>query len=272
MGIPHITAKPDGSVHLLLPPDGRAIMDELQDTLTPGQFELHGGWRDVTVYVAEALTAVRIVLRHCPHADDASQGVKPWAGGGRPGDGPAATDEPIRAAVPCNAGFRGLPHPVGAFRTAQMIGNGGAQMAGGGTTILHRISDTTLTVKDPDEDVRGRKVVDKAGEEIGVVNDLLIDDRELKVRFLRVGSGGILGLGATQILIPVEAVTRVTAEAVHIEHTRAHVAGGPGYDVALTTARDYWGELYGYYGYSPHEHPNYTHPDILGRARDFQTS
>jgi hypothetical protein len=77
LGIPHITAKPDGSVHLLLPSDGRAIMDELQDTLTPGQFELHGGWRDVTVYMAEAHTAVRIVLRHCPHADDASQGVKP---------------------------------------------------------------------------------------------------------------------------------------------------------------------------------------------------
>jgi sporulation protein YlmC with PRC-barrel domain len=138
------------------------------------------------------------------------------------------------------------------------------------------MSDSKLTVKDPDEDLRGRKVVDKAGVEIGVVNDLLLDDRESKVRFLRVGSGGILGLGVTQALIPVDAITKVTAEAVQIDHTHAHVAGGPGYDVALTPDRDYWGELYGYYGYSPHGHPNYMHPATLDifrdSARDGQTS
>ncbi len=153
-----------------------------------------------------------------------------------------------------------------------MINEGGTRMDSNGTVILHRLSDSKLTIKDPDEDVRGRKVMDKAGAEIGVVNDLLIDDHELKVRFLRVGSGGVFGLGATQALIPVEAITAVTTAAVHIDHTREHVVGGPGYDAALTTTRNYWGELYGYYGYAPHGHPNYQHPDFLAPPRDDRTS
>jgi len=153
-----------------------------------------------------------------------------------------------------------------------MFNEGGTQMGGSGPVILHRMSDSKLTIKNPDEDVRGRKVMDKAGAEIGVVNDLLIDGRERKVRFLRVGSGGMLGLGTTQALIPVEAITAVTTDAVHIDHTREHVVGGPGYDAALTTARNYWGELYGYYGYAPHGHPNYQHPDFLAPPRDNRTS
>lgn len=144
-------------------------------------------------------------------------------------------------------------------------------MVSGGTAILHRMSDSKLTIKEPDEDVRGRKVVDKAGEVIGVVGDLLIDDRELKVRFLRVASGGFLGRGAAHYLLPVEAITGVTAEAVHIGHTHAQVAGGPGYDPALTTGRDYWGELYGYYGYASHGHPNYLHPGFGGPVLDDKT-
>jgi len=48
-----------------------------------------------------------------------------------------------------------------------------------GTATLHRLSDSNLTVKDPDADVRGRKVLDKAGEEIGSVDDLTIDDSRI---------------------------------------------------------------------------------------------
>jgi sporulation protein YlmC with PRC-barrel domain len=61
------------------------------------------------------------------------------------------------------------------------------------TATLVRLSDTELTVADPAADMRNRKVVDRDGEEIGEVDDLLIDAPEKRVRFLEVASGGFLG-------------------------------------------------------------------------------
>lgn len=66
---------------------------------------------------------------------------------------------------------------------------------GNGST-LHMLGDTDLTVADPRADVRGRNVVDAEGEDIGKVDDLLVDDSEAKVRMLRVEHGGFLGIGA----------------------------------------------------------------------------
>lgn len=131
--------------------------------------------------------------------------------------------------------------------------------ADAGTATLLRLGDSGLTVADPVEDVRGRKVVDRAGQEIGTVDDLLIDDRQHKVRFLRVAEGGVLGFGETHVLIPVDAVTRVTDNAVHVDQTREHVAGAPRYDPKLADVQ-YWGDLYGYYGYGPFWAPGYAYP------------
>ena len=47
----------------------------------------------------------------------------------------------------------------------------------------------------PEADIRGRTVIDSDGAEVGTVDDLLIDEEEDRVRFLRIGSGGILGMG-----------------------------------------------------------------------------
>jgi len=69
------------------------------------------------------------------------------------------------------------------------------------TATLEKLSDSNLTVQDPNADIRGRKVLDKNGDEVGKVDDLMIDDREHKVRLLEVESGGFLGLGETKVLI-----------------------------------------------------------------------
>ncbi len=121
------------------------------------------------------------------------------------------------------------------------------------TTILRRLSDTGETVASADEDVRGRKVLDDAGEEIGTVDGLMVDD-EKTVRFLRVESGGFLGLGRTRVMIPVEAITRVMPHAVSIDRGREHLRGAPLYDPALVDDRDetYWSGVYGYYGFPPY--------------------
>ncbi len=137
-------------------------------------------------------------------------------------------------------------------------------MANANTATLHKLSDANLTVADPEEDVRGRKVLDRQGDEIGEVDDLMIDDREAKVRFMRVASGGFLGLGETKFMIPIDAVTRITDDTVHIDQTREHVAGAPRYDPDLVEdvarADPYWTSTYGYYGYAPYWAPGYVYP------------
>jgi sporulation protein YlmC with PRC-barrel domain len=123
---------------------------------------------------------------------------------------------------------------------------------------LVKLGDTDMTVADPAEDVRGRAVIDRDGQEIGTVDALLIDDRESKVRFLQVGSGGFLGLGEQKVLIPVSRL--VDPDHVHVDQTRDRVAEAPRYDPDLTYETDYWDGLYGYYGYTPYWAPTYAYP------------
>jgi CBS domain-containing protein/sporulation protein YlmC with PRC-barrel domain len=124
---------------------------------------------------------------------------------------------------------------------------------------LVRLSDTDLTLADPAEDIRGRKALDMAGEELGEVDDLMIDEREQKVRFLEATSGGILGLGATKFLLPVEAITRITDDVVYINQSRERIAGAPDYDPALVDER-YVHDVYSHYGYPPYWGPAYEYP------------
>lgn len=115
---------------------------------------------------------------------------------------------------------------------------------------LSRLHDIDRTVSSSDEDIRGRMVKDKDGRDIGKIEHLLIDDVEQKVRFMEIASGGFLGLGETKSFIPVEAITRITADDVYISPTREHVAGAPRYDPDLIANDvDYFSGLYPYYGY-----------------------
>ncbi len=116
---------------------------------------------------------------------------------------------------------------------------------------LVKLRDTNWAVAERADDIRGRRVRDPEGEEVGEIEDLLIDTRERKVRFLQIASGGFLGLGATTFLLPVEAITRIDEEAVHIDQRRERIAGAPPYDPALVDQR-YLSALYGHYGYAPY--------------------
>lgn len=130
------------------------------------------------------------------------------------------------------------------------------------TATLSKLSASGQTIANADHDIRGRKVKDKAGNEIGTVDDLLIDDEERKVRFLRVEHGGFLGFGEIKSFIPVDAITRITADDVFIDHSREHVAGAPRYDPDLVDDLKYYGSLYDHYGYSPFWGMGYTYPGI----------
>lgn len=125
---------------------------------------------------------------------------------------------------------------------------------------LIKLSDSTLTVADPAEDVRGSKVLDRNGDDIGTVDDLLLDDQEHRVRFLEVAHGGFLGIGEEHFLVPVDAVKRIDADHVHIDRQRADLSEVPGYNPALAEAPDYYGNVYGWWGYSPYWVPGYAYP------------
>jgi len=126
---------------------------------------------------------------------------------------------------------------------------------------LQRLDDTDLELADISEDVRGRTVIDRDGEEAGTVSSLFIDRDERKVRMLEVRTGGFLGIFATTQLVPVDAVTAIDDDQVVLGATRQHVAEGPAYDPALVRQEPrYYTELYGYYGYTPFWAPGYTLP------------
>ncbi|RZT79655.1 sporulation protein YlmC with PRC-barrel domain [Micromonospora violae] len=99
--------------------------------------------------------------------------------------------------------------------------------------------------------MRGRHVLDADGDDLGKVDDLLIDREEHKVRFLRVEHGGVLGIGATATFIPVEAVSDVTDDTVRVDLTRQKIEQAPTYDPEVVEEIGYYEDVYWYYGYAP---------------------
>lgn len=125
---------------------------------------------------------------------------------------------------------------------------------------LEPLSQSDLVVRDPAEDIRDRAVYDRSGDEVGTVNDLIIDRDESKVRFMRIGAGGFLGIGEDTFLVPIDAITGIDDDGVHIDQTREHVAAGPKYQPNLVTEMSHYGDVYGYYGYAPYWGAGYAYP------------
>ncbi len=132
------------------------------------------------------------------------------------------------------------------------------------TASLVRLGkESNLQLSDPAEDIRGRKVLDKAGTEIAQIEDLLLDEREKKVRFLMVGSGGhgVAKIGKKKSLIPVDAITAIDAKAVTVDQSGEQIIGAPEYDPEIIVVpEEYWDSVYGWYGYYPFWRPYYRYP------------
>jgi sporulation protein YlmC with PRC-barrel domain len=132
------------------------------------------------------------------------------------------------------------------------------------TTTFEKLNDTGLTLSDPSRDIRGRRVVDLHGAEIGHISDLFIDEGERKVRMLEIRAGGFLGIGDRHFLVPVDAIASVAKDEVRISETRERVVGSPVYDPALIIAptQESWEPFYGYYGLSPYWGTGYMYPNF----------
>jgi sporulation protein YlmC with PRC-barrel domain len=127
---------------------------------------------------------------------------------------------------------------------------------------LVRLSDVALALEHPAEDVRDFHVKDTKGEDIGIVDDLMVDDQSHKVQFLIISEGGFLGMGKTRFLIPVDTVTNIDLEnrLVHVDRTREHVASSPGYDPGIVEQEPYLSDVYSYYGIAPYWGAGYVYP------------
>jgi len=125
---------------------------------------------------------------------------------------------------------------------------------------LVRLSDTNLTLEHAAEDVRGFKVIDSEGNDVGHVDDLMIDESHRKVRFLVVAAGGFLGIGEKRFWLPVDSVTALAEETVRVDTTVEHVKGAPGYDPEIVPSRPYAADVYTYYGIAPYWGAGYVYP------------
>lgn len=123
---------------------------------------------------------------------------------------------------------------------------------------LVRLSDTTEFILEPNLDVRGRKVKDVDGEDLGKVHDLLIDQVENKVRALIVNHGHLLE--KTISAIPVDAISSITSEEIVISHDKKAIGDAPIYDPTLVYDEDYYAAVYDYYGYPAYWYAGYVYP------------
>lgn len=127
-------------------------------------------------------------------------------------------------------------------------------------TLVLTLKQADETLAFPNEDLRGRTVGTKDGEQIGKVDTLLVDSQENHVRYRRVESGGFLHLGEKKVLIPVDAVTNVASDTVFVDQSTDKVVGAPIYDPQIISDDEYYEDLYDYYGYLPHWRDGYNYP------------
>jgi sporulation protein YlmC with PRC-barrel domain len=119
------------------------------------------------------------------------------------------------------------------------------------TATLQLLGESRFAFANPYQDVRGWQVRDVDGQELGRLDDVLIDEAAQKVRFLKVAHGGILGLGTTHSFIPIEAVVAVANGVVTVETRAARVAEAPRFDPGLINESNHVDDLYSHYGYQP---------------------
>jgi uncharacterized protein YrrD len=117
--------------------------------------------------------------------------------------------------------------------------------------MLRLLGESRFAFANPYQDVRGWKVQDTDGVQLGHLADVLIDENAQKVRFLQVAHGGLFGVGATHSFIPIEAVVDVGNGVVTVSTTVHQVTGAPRFDPAVVEDERHFSDIYTHYGYPP---------------------
>ena len=115
---------------------------------------------------------------------------------------------------------------------------------------LIKLRDTEFTVSDYNQDIRSLKVVDEKGDDLGFIDDLIVDEKDHQVRFIEVNDGGLLGMGKTITIMPVESIIKLEDNVVYVCHSKECVCGAPKYNPELREQEQFL-DFYSYYGYDP---------------------
>ena len=109
------------------------------------------------------------------------------------------------------------------------------------------------------EDVRGYDVRDTANRPIGTVDDLALDTDSARVRFLKVGTGGLLGFGRQHRMVPVDVIDSVSNGFVFLDATAERIAAAPAWEWHDDEA--HFEHVCRYFGCQPFWSEGYRNPD-----------
>ena len=121
------------------------------------------------------------------------------------------------------------------------------------TRDLDPLTSSGLELDDPSRDLRGREVVDRDGDTVGTVADMLIDPGLRVARLLVLeSSGGLLGMGKKQYLVPLEAVHDDGSQ-VRMDWSKDEITGQPEYRAADGEEEELqYAQVYAAYGIQPY--------------------
>lgn len=112
--------------------------------------------------------------------------------------------------------------------------------------------------------IKGDKVINEAGEDLGKIEELMIDIQNGKVAYAVLSFGGFLGMGDKLFAIPWQALNlRVHEHAFVLNVPKEILENAKGFDKdnwPLTT-REELSRTYTYYGYQP-----YWQPEVTGQT------
>ena len=92
------------------------------------------------------------------------------------------------------------------------------------TRELERLTHSGVQIADPAADLRDREVLDRDGQHVGTVTDILVEPGSGTPRLLEVESGGgVFGIGRKSRLIPMEVVTGGDPRTVYVERGRDQI-------------------------------------------------
>ncbi len=113
----------------------------------------------------------------------------------------------------------------------------------------------------------GMRVINNDREDLGRIEDVLLDTRNNRASYAILSFGGLLGLGDKHFAIPWEALTfDLTQKVAVINVDKERLANAPGFEKNAwpDVADAAWGErVYTYFGYRPYWQEEATIPKPL---------
>ena len=122
------------------------------------------------------------------------------------------------------------------------------------TRDLDPLTSSGLELEDQTKDLRGREALDRDGESVGTVTDLLIDPTLRTPRLAVVeGGGGLLGIGKKRYLVPMEAISQDDGQQVRINWSKHEILGEPEYHASEGEEEELqYAQVYLAYGIRPY--------------------